>query len=390
MLLNNLKVGKIPLEYITEKNALDKAAIHWNNCKQIAVDLEFDRNRFSYGFTLCLIQLSTPTNLYIIDPIACPQLQSLWKVMENPAIEKVMHSPSEDITLMKNCGCQPKNIVDTETAARVMNLKERSLGALLNNYLHITLDKNEQTSNWTKRPLTISQIIYAAHDVLHLSELWVRIKADVMNLERWDWFMELNQAMLEYEAVENPTPYLNLKDANKLSAYHQHILKYIYEWRDAFAKKSNLPPFSILSNPNIVAWATMPPTLEQWLALKGTYIQVKTEKKFKSFMDNYQKAVKEATELGLNQEFEIKKRNHLRTRDESEAIRELFKPLRNELKEMYGETAASLFINNIQIDEICFGKDLSILRKFALPVVLELIMDLELPFDKYNLLPKEA
>jgi ribonuclease D len=309
--------------------------------------------------------------------------------MENPAIEKIMHSPSEDISLMKICGCTPQNILDTETAARVINAKERSLGALLNKYLDLTLNKDEQTSNWTKRPLTMSQIVYAAHDVLHLAELWQSIKADVLNLERWEWFLELNQAVLDCEVIENPTPHLNLKDAIKLSAYHQYILKAIYDWRDTFAKKMNLPPSSILSNPTIVTWATTPPTLQEWLSLKGVYISVKTEKQFNLFIENYKNAVAQADKLGLNKEFEIKKRTHLRTREDADAIRELFKPLRNELKEMYGETAASLFINNVQIDEICLGKDLSILRKFAQPIVLELITDLGLPFDKYNLLSKE-
>ena len=96
--------------------AVDKLS----KCKEIALDLEFDRNSFSYGFNLCFIQIQSDapdSHTYLIDPMS-PQinLTPLYKhVLENNKIVKVIHSPSEDLRLLQTLKCYTTNIFDTGT-----------------------------------------------------------------------------------------------------------------------------------------------------------------------------------------------------------------------------------------------------------------------------------
>ncbi len=126
-------VAHCTAHYIRTQTEFDRAANYLTTCTEIAIDLEFDRNRYRYGFNMCLIQIEANDIIYIIDPVnsEISNYQPLWDILENPAILKIMHSPNEDISLLKIQGCKLRNLGDTEYAARLQNVKTVSLGALL-------------------------------------------------------------------------------------------------------------------------------------------------------------------------------------------------------------------------------------------------------------------
>jgi ribonuclease D len=58
---------------------------------RLAVDIEAD-SLYHYFEKVCLIQISTDTRTYVIDPLVVRSLSELGRLMADPAIEKVFHA----------------------------------------------------------------------------------------------------------------------------------------------------------------------------------------------------------------------------------------------------------------------------------------------------------
>ena len=159
-------------ELVATPSRLDACIQALRASPSLAFDLEFDSNLRGYGVTLGLIQIALPDNrCYLIDPLADLDLAPLWAVMEDASIQKLVHSPGEDLRLLHSLKCYPANLYDTEIAARLLDYERTSLTVMLETKLGVTLGGGQQRSNWLQRPLTHEQIVYAAADALHLHAL---------------------------------------------------------------------------------------------------------------------------------------------------------------------------------------------------------------------------
>ena len=139
---------------------------------QFSIDLEFDKNRFRYGFNLCLMQIFDGKDCYLIDPLSDDiDIKKIFPLIEDPKIEKVAFSFSEDLRLLHSLGCYPQNVYDISFAAALLNFPPVSLTKLLHMVLEIETDKSSQQSNWFKRPLSEDQKNYAAEDVIYLLQM---------------------------------------------------------------------------------------------------------------------------------------------------------------------------------------------------------------------------
>ena len=219
---------------------------------ELALDLEFDNNLHNYGLTLCLVQVASRNACYLFDPLRLPDMSGLWPLLEDPAITKILHSGSQDIMLLKTLGCSPRNLADTEVAARLLNNPRPSFGNLITEKLGIVLDKGQQASNWAKRPLSDAQLEYAAKDVLFLHALYDVVVSEVREAGREEWLAEEGQLLELLEFRSNPDPHLKLKETSRLGPYQQFILKKLYAVRDEWAQRYNQPPGRILPNELLV------------------------------------------------------------------------------------------------------------------------------------------
>lgn len=249
-------------DLITKSHELLKAVDNLQSCSEIAVDLEFDRNSYSYGFTLCLVQIYDGRNkVYLVDPITSKlDLSPLYRqVFENKKVLKVLHSPSEDLRLLRSQNCNMVNLFDTERCAKLLNYQYTSLLYLLNSTLDIEINKSEQRSNWIKRPLSQSQLDYAKEDVLHLIRLKNKLieKGTEKGIIQWiqeendDWTdTKLNADSTEGDDAQNNILYTK-KDQKMFSPYQLHVLNAILLLRDKYAKLTGKPPFYIISKDNM-------------------------------------------------------------------------------------------------------------------------------------------
>lgn len=124
---------------------------------------------------LCLIQIGVDEFNAVIDPRAPIDLEPLARIFESPAIVKVIHNATFERSVLQRSNISIANIFDTLAALRRIRGRQadgHSLAAVCRRELDRTIDKTQQTSDWTRRPLTDAQVAYAALDVEVLVSLF--------------------------------------------------------------------------------------------------------------------------------------------------------------------------------------------------------------------------
>jgi ATP-dependent Lhr-like helicase len=117
---------------------------------------------------LCLVQIANETHTWLIDPLAIDDLTPLAQLMENPDVAKVIHNATFEKRVLKRHGMQIINITDTLKVSRavrsVRGKGTHTLATVCRRELGVGIDKECQTSDWRRRPLTDDQLRYAALD----------------------------------------------------------------------------------------------------------------------------------------------------------------------------------------------------------------------------------
>ncbi len=269
-LLTNLSIfgqesdthSEVPAFYITQAEDAQRLANEkLSNTTQLAVDLEFDDNRYAYGRTLSLIQLYDGNAVYLVDTVQTDLPSDIFRVFENPSVRKIFHSCASDLTILQDTAqCHPKNIEDTSLMyAFLLETKDNiSLSRLLEIKADIRLKKGAQASNWLKRPLTESQLTYAAYDVVYLPHLYVLLTKELEQKGHMAWYQE-ERALLDNFTIENKNPALRLARKHKLGGFRTMLLQTYWEIIDQLAAQLNKPHYRVIDSKKLVELAEYPP-----------------------------------------------------------------------------------------------------------------------------------
>ena len=216
----------------------------------IGVDTE-SNSLYVYRERVCLLQISTPDQDYLVDPFSFPDLSGLKTAFENPRMEKVFHAAEYDlICLRRDFGFRIRGLFDTHAAARSLGIKEYGLNALLVSEFGVKLDKTMQRANWGKRPLSDRQIEYARYDTHYLLPLRDRLAerayAAGYREELREEFERL-EGLPELESEEpDVDPFWKLRGVQDLNPAQRAVLLSLFEWREKEAQRLDRPPFHIL------------------------------------------------------------------------------------------------------------------------------------------------
>ena len=255
-----------PIQYLTTANEIAPAAAHFAVCPRIAIDLEFDDNRYRYGRHLALIQVFDGQTAYLIDPLELPDmaqgLAPLFAVLRQPEVAKVFHSCKSDILLLDELfGVNCRNIVDTSVQFTLLTAEDNniSLGRLIQQELGLTVDKGEQKSNWLKRPLTEAQKEYAANDVIYLFQLTDLLAQRLQEQGRANWAAQENEAL---EAVrygrDETRPWGRLAGKFRIAPADMPLFRELFLLRDAVARQLDRPSYMVMSNDKLAELAREP------------------------------------------------------------------------------------------------------------------------------------
>ena len=132
----------------------------------IGVDTEFRRTTKD-NMRLALLQVNDHDEIYLIDAIKIQNPGDHASFLFSESVTKIMHSCKEDLEAVFSWTKQEMvNIFDTQIANSFLNGEYTiSYQSLVKQELDIFLEKDETRSNWIRRPLSDSQLKYAALDV---------------------------------------------------------------------------------------------------------------------------------------------------------------------------------------------------------------------------------
>ena len=258
-----------PIQYIDTPGQLATLCEQIKKEPWLALDTEFLREKTYYP-KFCLLQIATPEWVACIDPIALPQLESLFEAIYNPAIVKVFHSCRQDLEIFFQwTGKLPSPIFDTQVAAPLLGFQDNpGYAMLVSSLLSVNLNKAHTRADWSKRPLTEAELEYAADDVIYLCQIYQIMVQKLTALGRIDWlkndFAELTNPAL-YK-VDPETAWFKIKGKNKLTGKQLSIIQTLAQWREKIAQAEDRPKSWLLRAELLFDLAKLQPETVQELA----------------------------------------------------------------------------------------------------------------------------
>jgi len=210
----------------------------------VAVDTEFMRET-TYWPRLCLIQAAGPEVEAVIDPLAEGiDLAPLADLLRDERVLKVFHAARQDLEIfLKIAGQLPKPVFDTQIAAMAAGYGDTiAYDALVQQVLKRRLDKSSRFTDWSRRPLSDTQLAYALADVTHLRDVYPKLRRKLESENRLSWLDEEHAGLLDPD-IYDTTPekaWRRLK-LRKTTADYVLALQTAAAWRERQAQLRDVP-----------------------------------------------------------------------------------------------------------------------------------------------------
>lgn len=239
---------------------------------RVAIDTEAD-SLHSYREKLCLVQISVPSSGiqsdgercggstpiemnvesvcdFIVDPLSNLDLEPLRHAFESREI--ILHAADYDLRMLRRgLNFTASKVFDTVVAARLLGIREFSLGALVKRFFDVELHKHSQKANWGLRPLPARMLKYAVDDVHYLLPLAAILEEELERVHRRDWFRQSCERAIESASAERERlhdEHWRVGGAGLLDPRTGAVLRALWQWRETEAEIADRPPFHILQS----------------------------------------------------------------------------------------------------------------------------------------------
>ena len=85
---------------VTAREHLEDVVAELRHEPQLALDTE-SNGFYAYQEKVCLLQISSPREDFIVDPIAISDISALGELTVDPGIEKIFHAGEYDLLCLK-------------------------------------------------------------------------------------------------------------------------------------------------------------------------------------------------------------------------------------------------------------------------------------------------
>lgn len=251
----------IEIHWITDNSRLAEHCANWRTLSHIALDTEFVRVDTFYP-KAGLLQVAASGDVFLIDPLQIDAWEPLAQLLEDDQVVKVLHACGEDLEVLQRLtGSLPAPLFDTQVAAAYLGLGfSMGYSRLVQTVLNIELPKGETRSDWLQRPLSETQISYAAEDALHLAQVYAVLNKQLSD-EKREWVLEDGAELLrnQLREVEPGLLYQDAKLGWKLSRQQLAVLRALYMWREQQARARDVPRNRILKEHSLWPMARTQP-----------------------------------------------------------------------------------------------------------------------------------
>ena len=229
----------------------------------VTVDTEFLRESTYYP-KLCVAQMASPDEAVVVDALAQGiDLAPLFALMSDKKVIKVFHAARQDIEICwHEAGIIPAPLVDTQVAAMVLGYGDSiSYDQLVARITGDSLDKSHRFTDWTRRPLSEAQLAYAASDVTHLRDVYVKLAADLDRSGRTDWMREEMRVLTSPDTyrMEPEHAWERLKTRVR-KPKELAVLIEVAAWREREAQIRDVPRGRVLKDDTVGDIAVQAPT----------------------------------------------------------------------------------------------------------------------------------
>jgi ribonuclease D len=254
-----------PPEIVTTESALATLVDELSEVPRYALDTEFHRER-TYWPRLALVQVawwSQPEGyprVALVDPLAVDPAP-LAKVLDGPGV-MVAHAASQDLEVLgRACHLLPGRLFDTQIAAGFLGYGSASLASLVERFLGFRLAKGDRLTDWSRRPLTVSQVAYAASDVAYLLDLADVISEQLALRGRLGWAEEECATLFArpLSPTEPQEAWWKLRDNRQLQGVSRAIAQEVAAWREDKARVLDVQPRMVLPDLALLSIAHSPP-----------------------------------------------------------------------------------------------------------------------------------
>ncbi|ATP13148.1 ribonuclease D [Bartonella henselae] len=313
------------MKLITQTTDLEIALATLRNSDFVTIDTEFIRET-TFWPQLCLIQLASPDTTVLIDPISQDiDLKPFFDLMVNKKIVKVFHAARQDIeTIYHLGGVIPSPLFDTQIAGSICGFGDSiSYDQIVQRCTGYQLDKSSRFTDWSFRPLSEKQLLYALADVTYLRDVYLLLKKQLEKNKRTHWMDDEIAVLLEPKTYDMPENEAWKKVKGKIKKPRElAVLQKIAAWRERKARQYNIPRRHIIKDECLIEIAIQQPKDEA--DLKRLRSLNKNWDKF-SIAHTLIKAVHEGLEVDLATLPALPKHNPLN--ETSSAVIDLLKVL---------------------------------------------------------------
>ena len=228
----------------------------------LGLDTEAD-SFHSYFTKVCLVQVSTRQQDWILDPLSAESLAPLREVLGDPAVTCVLHGADYDLRILdRDHGLRIRGLFDTMVAARFLGYPAFGLSSLLERHFGFQIPKQHQRADWSRRPLSPAMLRYASTDTHFLPRLHDLLREELREKGRLEWALEefaLLEEVRHQPREEDPEAYLKVKGARSLVPRGRAVLRELFEMRDRMAREQDRATFRVLGNATLVVLARKQP-----------------------------------------------------------------------------------------------------------------------------------
>jgi ribonuclease D len=255
----------VSFQLVTDPEGLAATVARLRSAERYALDTEFHRER-TYWPRVALVQVAWPdgpagpAGVALIDPQAV-DLAPLAEVLGGPGI-MVAHAAEQDLEVLElACGRGPSRLFDTQVAAGFTGQGSASLASLSAQFIGVEVLKGDRLTDWSHRPLTSSQLAYAAADVDHLLDLADAIGTVLDDSGRRVWAEEECEVLRRrsHGPGDAGRAWWKLRDNRSLRGVSRGVAQEVAAWRETRAQQVDQPVRTVLPDLAAQAIAHNPP-----------------------------------------------------------------------------------------------------------------------------------
>jgi ribonuclease D len=284
--------SRIEWRFVSAPDELREAVAPLLSESIIGLDTETYWDRATNRQHVALVQIAPPVGEVLVADVLATGVEPLRALIESPEVKMVAHNARFDEGVLRGEGVRTAGLIDTLRMSRMaLTLASHSLASVSAHLLGLPVDKTLQNSNWRRRPLTRSQIEYAALDARVVLQVYEKLSALLSEQGRLEVALSASEIRPGEEGKSRKKRSAAAVPEILLTPEEKRVVLCLKKWRLERAFLQRVPAYMICADRTLEHIArARPETLEALASIYGL-----GESKIKNFGEELLRALLDAS-----------------------------------------------------------------------------------------------